>query len=406
MVRILHAADLHIDSQIRVRSSHTSEGFRDQIAGATRAAFTSMVDLAVDQKVDAVILAGDIFDGRWRSYATRRVFIEAMGRLHDEGVPVVMASGNHDAASVLAADLQLPPSAHQLSVHAPESFRVPDTNLIVHGQGYAVPAITENLTRSYPRPVPGSVNVGVLHANVGGSTDHDNYAPCSSADLRALDYDYFALGHIHQRQEYLESGAIFAAYPGNIQGRHIRETGPKGASIVTLQPGSAPEIDFYPRDVLRWSHLIIDARTHDSPDSILTDISHSYAAELRRAEDRPLIIRVTIQLPPDGYAALLRRHDFQDAIEDTLRGSTFEGLRTTVVAAPQPNHYEESLISAISTAGAELSTAHVEDLLSNLRDETWRALQDTDVHLSNSAYLDDLTQQAIDELQARMRAGS
>jgi DNA repair protein SbcD/Mre11 len=405
VVRILHAADLHIDSQVRVRASRASEGFRERISGATRAAFHALIDVAVSERVDAVILAGDIFDGRWRSYATRGVFIDGMGRLHDEGIPVVMASGNHDAASVLAVDLRLPPTAHQLSVHAPESFHVPNTDLVVHGQGYEEPAITENLARAYPRSIPGHINIGVLHTNVGGSTDHDNYAPCSPADLRALGYDYFALGHIHQRQEYLDSGAVYAAYPGNIQGRHIRETGAKGASVVTLEPGIAPTIEFHPLDVMRWSHLNIDARTHETPDAILSEISHQYAAEHRRSDGRPLIIRVTIQLPPDGYSTLLRHRDFHDAVEDTLRGATFEGLRTSVVSVQKSHLHEESLLSAISAAGSELSTAQVEDLLSSLRDDTWRALQDTDVRLSDSAYLDDLTQQAIEELQARMRAG-
>lgn len=239
-MRIIHAADLHIDSQMDgVSGALADQVESDLIATATRSAFHRLIDWTLETQPDALVLAGDIFDGKWRAAATRRVFLDGLDRLDAAGIPVVMASGNHDAESVLQRGMVVPSSVHRLPVDAAASIPIPGTNLVVHGQGYAQRAVTENLAQHYPDAIPGVVNVGILHANVGLSAGHDNYAPCSEEDLLRLGYDYVALGHIHTRRVFTRD-RTFAAYPGNLQGRSVRELGPRGRCWSPLSQAPNP----------------------------------------------------------------------------------------------------------------------------------------------------------------------
>ena len=208
------------------------------------------------------------------------MFVAAATRLHDEGIPLLMVGGNHDATSELVRRMRLPESAHVFRTDVATTYRVPGLDLAVHGQGFATQAVTANLARAYPDADPGLVNVGLLHANVGASSGHNNYAPCTEDDLVRLGYDYMALGHIHARRTFEHDGRVVAAYAGNPQGRSARELEAKGANPVTLAPGAVPVLDFRALDVLRWHTIDVDTEGLDAvdvpPESGSVDVQASW----------------------------------------------------------------------------------------------------------------------------------
>lgn len=407
-VRIIHAADLHIDSQFEGLSAALSDhAAADLISGATRSAFRSLITWALEEKPDAVVLAGDVFDGAWKSTGTRRVFLAGMTDLADAGIPVVMASGNHDAESVLLHDVVYPDSMHVFPVHEPRTFELRDAGLAFHGQGYATPAVEHSLAREYPAPVAGLVNVGVLHANVGATAGHGNYSPCTADDLRALEYEYVALGHIHGRREFAERDRVFAAYSGNLQGRSARETGPKGALLVDLADPSRPDLTFQPLDVLRWELLDVSA----APDARVDDVLDAVAEEYARARDRhagtPLILRTRITATPTLAAQLRVDEDFTEQIRDITTGSllekvTFSALPTEALEAP----LDADLQADIHAAVASLTPADVTDVLADLRLRARGPLKGSDIDLASSTYLASVIERAGEDLLSRLSVES
>jgi exonuclease SbcD len=162
-----------------------------------------------------------------------------MSHLHDAGIRVFMTAGNHDAESVMTRAVKLPDNVMIFNADEPHTVIDEDLGLAVHGQSFATRAVTHNLVRAYPDRVNGYANVGVLHTAADDAAGHANYAPCSPRDLRAVRYDYFALGHVHSRR-IVNSGQWGAAFSGNLQGRHARETGPKGHADERHGPSRSP----------------------------------------------------------------------------------------------------------------------------------------------------------------------
>ena len=101
-----------------------------------------------------------------------------------------------------------------------------DLGLAVHGQGFAKREVTEDLSSAYPQADPHLFNIGLLHTCLDGKPGHEPYAPCTVDGLRSKGYQYWALGHVHNREVVSQDPWI--VFPGNIQGRHARETGSQG----------------------------------------------------------------------------------------------------------------------------------------------------------------------------------
>ena len=249
-VTIVHAGDVHLDSPLRGLERLGDRALAKRLRLATRVALANLVEKTIETDAAALVLAGDIYDGDWRDYATGRYFVEQMALLREAGIPVFLAAGNHDAESVITKSLTLPDNVHVMSTQSPETVLREDLGVAFHGQGFAERAVMKNLALRYPEPVPHMINVGILHTSVAGYADHDPYAPCSVDDLRSKGYEYFALGHIHKR-EVLFEGKTTAAFSGNLQGRHVKETGPKGAYWVTLEQGKRAGLEFVALDEAR-----------------------------------------------------------------------------------------------------------------------------------------------------------
>jgi DNA repair exonuclease SbcCD nuclease subunit len=261
-LRVLHVADLHIDSPMRGLVPYEDSPV-DAIRSATRSAFRSIVTEAIEHEVHLVVIAGDLYDGSWRDYNTGIFVVSQLAELNESGIPVAIVLGNHDAESVVTKQLRLPPHTVLLSSSKPETWVVGETGIAVHGQSYADRAIFEDLSLGYPNADPGLVNIGMLHTCFDGSIGHEPYAPCTLDGLRAKNYDYWALGHVHGYSVICEEP--LAVFPGNLQGRNVRETGAKGACLVTFEDRH-PRVERLLNNLVRWEHVNInvsDARSLD-----------------------------------------------------------------------------------------------------------------------------------------------
>ncbi len=303
MFTFLHAADIHLDSPLK-NLAVREEAPVETIRGAARRAFDNLIELAVVEQVDFLLLAGDLYDGSWKDYNTGLFFIDRMRRLRKAGIPVVLVSGNHDAASRITRALRLPDNVTHLSSRSPQTIQLEDPGVAIHGQSYPRRAVSENLALAYPDPVPDLFNIGLLHTALTGRPGHEPYAPCTRDDLIHKGYDYWALGHIHQREEVCRDPWI--VFPGNLQGRYIRETGAKGATLVRVEHGQVAEVEFRELDVVRWSFLRLDCGDIHSEGELLEQAGTVFQQEADLADGRPLMLRLELHGPCPFHGELVR----------------------------------------------------------------------------------------------------
>lgn len=284
MLRIVHAADIHLDTPYR---RHDEAG-RARLREAGRAAFTRLIDLALERQADALLIAGDLFDNDWLTLATERVLVDELTRATSAGLTVVYATGNHDPgrANYRAMGIDWPKERfHLVASRQPRQIAIEREGEVVGwvvAAGHQTPREDRDLAATFPAAPGPEPAVGLLHAQVmsaAAAEHHDRYAP---AALDSLDpsYAYWALGHIHQRQQVRPDPPVH--YSGNVQGRHFGEDGAKGALVVTLDRGAAPEIEFEPLAPVRWETLEpggLDA-AHTLPDA-----KAAVVAAFRRPQD-------------------------------------------------------------------------------------------------------------------------
>ena len=297
----LHAADLHLDSPLRGLRRYPDMP-EERIRGATRKALTNLVDVALEREVDFVLLAGDLYDGDWRDYNTGLFFVRQMARLAQANVPVFVVSGNHDAKSLITSKLSEPGNVVRFSTRRAQTRELPDLGVRVHGRGFSRRTQEQNLAADYPPGKAGWFDIGLLHTSLDGRPGHDPYAPCSLDDLAAKNYQYWALGHVHHREVVCDDPPV--VFAGNVQGRHIRETGARGATLVTVEDQAVLPLEFVPLDVLRWVTLSVDATDAGTPDDVLDRVTHQLALAVARVGDRAVVARVQIDGACPAHEAL------------------------------------------------------------------------------------------------------
>ena len=306
--RFIHTADIHLDSPLKGLASQEG-GAADRVRTATREAFEILVGQALQEEVAFVVIAGDLYDGDWRDYQTGLFFVGQMGRLAAADVPVFLIYGNHDAESQITRRLVLPENVKTFSARKPETFELKNLSVALHGQSFRQRDISDNLVPAYPEPIAGMFNIGVLHTGLGGMGGHANYAPCTLDDLVNKGYDYWALGHVHQAEILHERPHVI--FPGNLQGRHIRETGPKGAYLVTVENGELTEALPVPGDVVRWVRLSVPVdgctRLTETVDRVRVAIEKAVAHD---AEGRLLACRIELTGRTEIHDSLLASTEY------------------------------------------------------------------------------------------------
>lgn len=290
-MKFVHAADIHLDSPLRGLERYEGAPV-EEIRGATRQALENLIQLCLSEEVDFLLIAGDVYDGDWKDYNTGLFLISQLARLTRQGIRVALVRGNHDAASQLTRNLRFPEGVFDLSTHRPETRVFEDLGVAIHGRGYPRRDMNEDLTLTYPDPLAGLFNIGLLHTAVDGRQGHDLYAPCSLAGLISRGYQYWALGHVHQREVLCRDPWIL--FSGNLQGRHIRETGPKGATLVTVEDGRVAAVEHRALDVVRWVLCEVDATEAGSGLEVVDRVAETLAGEAQAADGRVLAARIRV----------------------------------------------------------------------------------------------------------------
>jgi DNA repair exonuclease SbcCD nuclease subunit len=315
--RFLHAADLHLDSPFRGLVS-LPEPIRGLVRESTFAALGNLVRTAIAERVDFVVLAGDIYDTAERSLRAQLKFRRATEQLAERGIAVYVVHGNHDPDDGSKAKLDWPDSVHTFSSAEVECVPAFDRHgrLVAHvcGRSYPTAAVADDWSADYKVARGDVFHIGLLHANVDGDADHGNYAPCTRRQLAASGFHYWALGHIHTRRTLHEDPWI--VYPGNTQGRSVRECGPKGCYVVDVTAAGRVSMRFHPTDALRWfcESVTIDTLKTEQ------ELRDAFAAALERcrelAEGRPSFVRLDVEGRGPLHHALSRGSALQELVDD------------------------------------------------------------------------------------------
>ncbi len=292
--RFVHAADVHLDSPLR------SLAFRDEelaelIGNASRRAFISIVDLCLRERVDALMLSGDLYDGDQTSMKTALFLAGQVRRLHEAGVRVFVVRGNHDALSTITRELTFPASVHVFggSADAVEfDHAAGGLRIAVHGLSFVRPHAPGSLLPDYRPPVDGAVNVGLMHTSLGGHLDHDPYAPCSVEDLHASGIQYWALGHVHRRE--VIRGASVIVMPGMPQGRDVGEAGSKSVSLVTVMDDRSIRISEEMTSVAQFERVTVDLGGHEDWREVVSILADALRDERERTASEHLVARITL----------------------------------------------------------------------------------------------------------------
>jgi DNA repair protein SbcD/Mre11 len=413
-IHIVHAADIHLDSALRGLGRLSDDDLANRLRLATREAFKKLIDHCLRTQPDALILAGDLYDGDWRDYSTGVYFSDRMRDLNDAGIPVVLVQGNHDAESVISRSLTLPPNVTRLRTDKPETKVLEDRGLAIHGQGFATKAVSANLVVDYPAPLSGLVNVGVLHTSVQGYANHDRYAPCSVAELTGRGYEYFALGHVHTRQ-VLAEGRTTVAFSGNLQGRHPGELGPKGALEVRLSPGAAAKLSFVALDVARWECVEVDVSDARDESEAFDLVDAAVGRTREDSGDRPVVARIalvgTSSLAGRLADATLVGHEIRPRAErhgvavDRIRSNVAAPLDRRHMPAAQRLALEAVIAGMLADPGALKTEASLKPDLDALVAEVDQYTRGVEPDIASTEQFAALVTEACQRLLAQADAG-
>ena len=327
--KFIHCSDLHIDSPFKGFSS-VGNSLVEVLRKSTYQAFQNIVELALKEKVEAVLIAGDIYDGAEKSLEAQLKFRHGLKKLSDKGIDTFIVHGNHDPLNSWSASLKWPERVHVFSGTQMECIPVERNGVVkayVHGISYPKRDVTENLAQKFSRGNGEGFAIGLLHSNVGHQSGHDNYAPCSMDDLIAAKMDYWALGHIHRFRVLRESNPA-VVYSGNSQARHMRESGEKGCCLVTLNKNMGPLIQFIPIDAVRYIQSEVDI----SGTITLDEVIHVVRSKCEHFADQTKQRDVFIDLSLNGRTqvhAELKRGDTLQGLKGEIR-TYFQGRTPSI----------------------------------------------------------------------------
>ncbi|SPF78106.1 putative metallophosphoesterase YhaO [Pseudoprimorskyibacter insulae] len=392
-MRILHAADLHLDSPLR------SVALRDPVLGerlrnASRDVLRKIVDLAIEHQVDALVLAGDVFDNGVPDVSARTVLSVALSRLGSAGIPTILIRGNHDG---LLDHARYGPLGENVMLLDHDRPTVDISGVSFHGLSHGGQPETRSFLPRYPAPVPGRINVGVMHCSPDGTSGHDPYAPCSVSEMLGHGYDYWALGHIHKRQEW-RGDSVLAVMAGIPQGRHIREVDGGSVTLVEID-GLGARAEAIPVSLIAFREVELPMPAEEAQDARTDRLRAALA--VARAGDVPTVLRVALSGPG---AQLFSARSGEAASYLEVLVEDIEGLhldRVLVRAGQAPD--VPALVGDLAAAMREEAKSpgfrdEAERMLTDLRDVLPSELRE----VLDPAELDDLIEEGLAAVAARL----
>lgn len=310
MIKFLHCADLHLDSPFKGLSS-LPEGMLKRLFESTFLSFSRLVDIAIHEEVDFVIIAGDLYDSGQRSLKAQSFLKNYFEKLESNNIEVYISHGNHDPLDGQWVALEWPKNVHFFQGSRIQSFyyeREGNRIACLHGFSYETSAVTDNRTIHFPEKRDDLYHIGILHGQADGYSGHSRYAPFLLSELLKKGYDYWALGHIHKKMDLHDEPPV--RYSGNIQGRHSGETGEKGGYIVTLN-GNEALSTFYASSDIEWHEAIIECGNAENLQDVITLCEN---------------MKDTYRHPDKGIFLTIRLTGHTPLYEDLLDGIFMEDL--------------------------------------------------------------------------------
>ena len=309
----VHAADLHLDSPFAALNVDNPD-LASILHSATFEAFDRVIQLCLEEQVDFLLVAGDVYDGSDRSLRAQVKFRDGLQRLHEAGIRSFVIHGNHDPLDGWSSTLEWPSGVHVFGEHLETTEVKRDGSLLARVQGISYPKRDErrNLSLLF-HPTDSAFHIALLHANVGSDTGHEPYAPCTLEDLMKSQMDYWALGHVHS-QRVLSAHLPFVVYPGNTQGRNIKETGEKGCYLVKVGEDKEVELEFRATDVIRWTTYELSIHDLQTEQDLINALDHACVEISEKASDRPSIARMTLS----GRSPLFKFLKAPNSVADLL----------------------------------------------------------------------------------------
>jgi len=336
--RFVHCSDVHLDTPFRC----ADDGVRAALAEGNRDAFRRLIDLCLSEKVDALLVAGDLFDDERLSFGTEEFLLEQVSRLTSAGIHVVAAAGNHDpgGAGLRSAAIAWPKERFTiLRGPEPQEILVRSGEKIVGrvlGNGHASGSESKSLLGKFMTAHGDEPSVALLHChveNADGSGNHPKLAPCTIGELAALGCRYVALGHVHRRQR-LGNHAIH--YPGTLCGHHADETGAQGALLVSVPTRGEPQVEFRPLATIRWETLTLKGLERTADVAALKMVAAQAFEALRKQPDvlpgQQWMLRVALT-GPCAMARELQEEDFVEELAEELAAELQpQGVLSVVVS--------------------------------------------------------------------------
>ena len=317
-LRFIHAADLHLDSPFRGIRGEAPPRVAETLQRSTFDAYEKIIQLCLDERVDALLVAGDVYDGADRSLRAQLKFVDGLKRLDEAGIRSFICHGNHDPLDGWQDRLDLPRGCVRFGSDLTSAPVFPDEpeRAMVYGVSYPHRDVRENLSQLFPKIRSGSgFDIGLLHANVGGNLSHESYAPCSVADLESSSIDYWALGHVHTRQVLREQWPTIV-YPGNPQGRHPNEQGPRGVYLVEVDDTGIARLEFRAVDVVRWETLSLDIARLATEQSLIDSTADLAESLLEASDGRSVVARIVVTGRGELHRSLRRQGTVDDMLEE------------------------------------------------------------------------------------------
>lgn len=321
----VHVADLHLDTPFacaRVDSPQIAETLRE----ATFRAWDRVVSICIEKSAAFLVVVGDIYDASQKSLRAQLRFREGLERLNHHSIPVFVTHGNHDPLDSVSASLPPPPNTYVFGpeVETREVLRDRRPLALLTGISHPQKNESRNLARLFSvasnQGEPGIFRLALLHCNVGAETGHDAYAPCELTDLTNAGFDYWALGHVHERRVLSRSPWI--VYPGNTQGRSLRELGSRGCMLVEVDGAEVVgEPQFVETDAVRWFSVDIDAEPFSNTHELLEGLLRECLRLQQAADGRPAVARLVVRGRTHLYREL-RRPGYIADVEGEVRGTT------------------------------------------------------------------------------------
>lgn len=290
--QFIHTADLHLDSPFR-GLSEVAPTLQSVLRGATFQAFENIINLCIDRQVNFLLIAGDIHDESDRSLRALTRLRLGFERLAEHQIPVFLCHGNHDPLAGWSEKFSWPDTvwvfdakevvARPVVINGAEIARI-------YGLSFSKEKVTDNLAQQFHRGPNAPWSIGLLHTNVGDDPNHGNYAPCQIDDLLKVGMNYWALGHVHTHR-ILRAQDPLIIYPGNPQGRHVREPGPRGCYLVQVDSHGCAHPEFVPVDVVRWYEEHIPIEGLGDFDELLSQLDDRVNALRQKSEGRGIIVR-------------------------------------------------------------------------------------------------------------------